>query len=171
MKNFILFIVIAILAFGWNTGPKELTSEQISVEKAAIEDVVTKFHKSIEVESWNDFKALLTEDCIIYGTDVAEVDQGIKELEPHMNVTFELVEGSKILDIKNKSFVVDIKFASIMYGATWDTKFLGQQSSMPIRFAMTLKKEDTWKIAQCMISVPSVGQSGDELLEKMKKEK
>ena len=164
----LVIILMALLITGCNTGLKELTPEQISAEKAAIEDVVTKFHKSLEDESWTEFKALLTEDCIIYGTDVAEVDQGFEELEPHMNVTFELLEGLKIFDIKNKSFNVGSKFASIMYGSTWDTNLLGQQVSMPIRVAMTFKKDETWKISQCMLSVPSVGQSGKELIEQMK---
>ncbi|MBN2091862.1 hypothetical protein JW964_19760, partial [candidate division KSB1 bacterium] len=59
-------------------------------------------------------------------------------------------------------------FASIMYDATWDVNFAGQQVSMPLRMAITFRKEETWKIAQGLFSLPTVGQSNEVLIEQMK---
>lgn len=168
----VLAVVILLALFllaGCAKKTQEFTTEQLSAEKAAIEQVAQKFHKAIGDESWPDFKSLLTEDCMIYGTDITDVDQGFEQLEHHMKQAFELLEDSNIHDMKNETFVVGLKFASIMYDATWDANFAGQQVSMPVRIAIVLKKADTWQIAQCMFSLPTVGQSNEVLLEQMGK--
>jgi len=173
VKNSFAIALVVIpslfLLAGCTQKEQELTPEKLSAEKAAIEQLVAKFHKAIADENWPDFKALLTEDCMIYGTDITDVDQGFEQLEHHMNQAFELLEDSNIHDMKNETFVVDRQFTSIMYDATWDVNFAGEQVSMPVRIAVVMKKQNTWKIAQCMFSLPTVGQSNEVLLEEMGK--
>ncbi|MBN2088922.1 hypothetical protein JW964_04890, partial [candidate division KSB1 bacterium] len=107
MRNKIIIIetVLVILTLLFITActqnNPELTADEIAVEKVAIEEVVTKFHQAIAEESWTNLKSLLTDDCIIYGTDVTDVDQGFAKLEPHMEQAFFLLDNSNIHDLKD----------------------------------------------------------------------
>ncbi|MBN2011391.1 nuclear transport factor 2 family protein [candidate division KSB1 bacterium] len=155
------FLLVTLILFGCSTNSK-LTEEQVKAEKEAMWSTVSDLFKAIAEENWENFSKNITDDCILYGTDVAEVDHGSQELEIHMKKTFDMVENSEIIDFKNKDVKLSPTLGTVMVDATWNTIFLGQEASMPLRSAFTLEKVDgNWLISQGLFSIPSVGQAAE----------
>lgn len=163
MRAIMLIALIAVLIISCEQSSQQLSAEQQKAEQKKVWTTIKKFTTSIEDESWEAFKSTITEDCIIYGTDLANVDQGYAELEPHMQRTFDAVENSSIIDFRDKSIKLKCDLSSVMFNATWNTNMGGADVSLPLRWAFTLeKKPDAWLISQCSVAMPTVGQAGDE---------
>jgi ketosteroid isomerase-like protein len=161
-RNFVIgiFITTALLVIAACTSQSpQLTTEQQAAEEKAVWTIIGNFLASIENESWQEFKAVITENCIVYGTDISNVDQGYAELEPHMQKSFDMIENTKFSNLQDKSIKLHHDLAAAMFNATWNTTMGGQEVSMPTRWAFTLEKQNgAWLISQCTVSVPTVGE-------------
>lgn len=159
MRAIIIFALVAVVVASCTTPSQQFTKEQQAAEEKAAWSVVEKFLTAIEDESWDAFKALLTGDCIIYGTDISNVDQGYAELEPHMQKTFATIENTKFDNLQDKSIKLRGDLAAVMFNVTWNTTMGGQDVSLPTRWAFTLEKQDgAWLVSQSSVSMPTVGE-------------
>jgi ketosteroid isomerase-like protein len=159
MRTMMLCVLASAIIFSCTKPSPQLTAEQQAAEEKSAWSVIEKFLASIEHESWDEFKALIAEDCIVYGTDLSNVDQGYAELEPHMQKSFDMIENTKFVDLRDKSTRLHNDLASAMFNATWNTTMGDQDVSMPTRWAFTLeKKNGAWLVSQCSVSMPTVGE-------------
>ncbi len=174
MRRLVAFLAVVALFSG--CAPKPLTQEDIAREKKAVESVAINYSRLIAAKKTDAVLSLFSNspELIFMGTDSAEVFKNKDQLKSHLEVDWQLLDLSEVGDLQNVSIVIskDGGLAAIFYEVPWDMNLAGQPMPTLVRFAMTMVKENNkWHIIQGLGQAATVGQSSEDLLQQMKKEK
>ena len=108
-------------------------------------------------------EAVLEPDVRLYGSDVAEFYEGTKGFEHMFANDMRLWAGSaKFGAPGDVSTTREGNLATIFFNVPFS---VGARPALPVRVAMVWRLDGgQWKLVQSSNAVPTVGQSGDELL-------
>lgn len=169
----ILSIFILILSFiSGCSNQKNLTSELKNIEKEKIKSKVEAFLKAYEKKDMDEIISNLSDqdEFSFFGSDISEMGGSKAEFQNQMDMDWKLFENINFSNTKIFSTIIsnDGSQASSLLETTFNAVISGTKSTFTFRAALTFTNEEgIWKITQALFTVPSVGQSSAELIQKL----
>lgn len=171
MKILAWLFIIALVVSGCKS--EKLTSEQIDTEKTKIKTRIETFLISYEKKDINTIISMLSssKDFNFLGSDVSEINKNKADFQNQLDQDWKLFESVDFGEIRNLSIRIsecgDLAVAVLDAPMTVIVK--GNQSKFIFRLSLTFVKENgLWQIVQGLGSIPSVGESSVELIQKLK---
>lgn len=171
MKILALLFFIALVVSGCKS--EKLTSEQIDTEKAKIKTRIETFLISYEKKDINTIISMLSssKDFNFLGSDVSEINKNKADFQNQLDQDWKLFESVDFGDIRNLSIRISEcgDLAVALFDAPMTVVVKGNQSKFFFRMSNTFVKENgLWQLVQGLGSIPSVGESSIELIQKLK---
>jgi len=153
---------------------KKSTATELALDKRTISELIQKFditYSTKDLEGLNKLFAA-NADLVLFGTDSAEIDHGIEQIDKQFKDDFQLFATALVTDPANVFIEVDSfgEVATALYqtdisGNTFDQK--PYKTTLHFMFLL-VKQNGEWKIEQGNVTVATNGQSSVELVKKMK---
>lgn len=171
MKTLSLIFIIAFLVSGCKS--EKLTSEQIDSEKDKIKTRIESFLISYAKKDMNTITAMLSasKEFNFLGSDVSEINQNKSDFQNQLDQDWKLFESVHFGEIRNLSIRISEcgDLAVAVFDAPMTVTVRGNQSKFFFRMSNTFLRENgLWQLVQGLGSVPSVGESSVELIQKLK---
>ncbi len=171
MKTFSLLIIIALLVSGCKS--EKLTSEQIGSEKDKIKTRIETFLISYAKKDLNAIISMLSssKEFNFLGSDVSEINKNKADFQNQLDQDWKLFESVDFGEIRNLSIRISEcgDLAVALFDAPMTVTVKGNQSKFFFRMSNTFVKENgLWQLLQGLGSIPSVGESSVELIQKLK---
>lgn len=170
MKS-VWILIFSILFLTGCSNNKEHSEEQLKIEKEKIKSQIGSFLSAYENKNMDKIISMLSNSSSFFymGSDLNEIGRSKADYQNQMDMDWRLFDSIKFGKIKNSSVIIspDDKLASALIESTIEAMISGNSSSFTVRMSYTLVNENgVWKIVQNLVSVPSVGQSSVELVQK-----
>jgi hypothetical protein len=171
MKVFVILFISALLLSGCKS--EKLTSEQIDTEKAKIKTRIETFLISYAKKDINIIISMLSSsnDFNFLGSDVSEINKNKADFQNQLDQDWKLFESVHIGEIRNLSIRISEcgDLAVAVFDAPMTVVVKGNQSKFFFRMSNTFVKESgLWQLVQGLGSIPSIGESSIELIQKLK---
>jgi len=154
MKSIVLLISMLFIIVACAPKEKELTPDQISIEKKAIVKVMKEYNDASEVKSWSRLVETLASEVRFYGTDSSEVIMTFDDYKEKIMNQWKLFDNQKYGDMTDIHIEMDpnATYASIIYGIPFDVTIGLRHAHLFLRIQRTLKKEnDKWVIVSGIV--------------------
>ena len=171
MKTLSLLFIIAFLVGGCKS--EKLTSEQIGSEKDKIKTRIESFLISYAKKDMNTIVSMLSssKEFNFLGSDVSEINKNKSDFQNQLDQDWKLFESVHFGEIRNLSIRISDcgDLAVAVFDAPMTIVVKGNQSKFFFRMSNTFVKENSlWQLVQGLGSIPSVGESSVELIQKLK---
>lgn len=171
MKTISLLFVITLLMIGCKS--EKLTSDEISVEKDKVKTRIESFLVSYANKDMNKILAMLSssEEFYFLGSDVSEINNSTSDFQNQLDQDWKLFESIHFGEIRNLSIKISEcgNLAVAVFDAPMTVVVKENQSKFFLRMSNTFVKENgLWQLVQGLGSMPSVGESSVELIQKLK---
>jgi hypothetical protein len=171
MKKFSLLFIIASLMIGCKS--EKLTSDEIKAEKDKVMIRIESFLVSYANKDMNKILGMLSssEEFHFLGSDVAEIHNSKADFQNQLDQDWKLFESVHFGEIRNLSIKISScgDLAVAVFDAPMTVTVKGNQSKFFLRMSITFLKENgLWQMVQGLGSMPSVGESSVELIQKLK---
>lgn len=172
MKLFVILFISAVAIFSGCKSEK-LTSHQRKSENSKIKTRIESFLVSY---SKKDLSAILpmlsaSNDFHFLGSDVSEINRSKSDFQNQLINDWKLFDSVHFGEINNLSMRISDcgDLAVTVFDAPMTVIVRGNQSKIFFRMSMTFIKENgLWQMVQGLASVPSIGESSIELIQKLK---
>ena len=149
----------------------KFSEDQKNVEKEKLKSRIQSFFLAYENKNMDEIISMLSssDDFFYFGSDVSEIGGSKAKFQNQMDMDWKLFNKVKFGEIKNNSIFIsdDGSFASSMLEIPFNVVISDNPSSFIFRVSLTFTNESgVWRIVQALFSVPSVGQSSVELVQK-----
>lgn len=171
MKTLLLLFIIAMLVSGCKS--EKLTSEQVDSEKDKIRTRIESFLISYAKKDMNTIVSMLSssKEFNFLGSDVSEINKNKADFQNQLDQDWKLFELVHFGEIRNLSIRISDcgDLAVAVFDAPMTVTVKGNQSKFFFRMSNTFVKENgLWQLVQGLGSIPSVGESSVELIQKLK---
>lgn len=171
MKVSVILFIIAVLVTGCKS--ENLTSEQIDTERDKIKTRIESFLISYAKKDLNTILSMLSssQDFKFLGSDVSEINNNKSDFQNQLDQDWKLFDTVQFGEIRNLSVMISGNgdLAIAVFDAPMTVVVNGNQSKFIFRMANTFTKENgLWMLVQGLVSIPSVGESSVELIQKLK---
>jgi len=152
---------------------EKLTSEQVDSEKDKIRTRIESFLISYAKKDMNTIVSMLSssKEFNFLGSDVSEINKNKADFQNQLDQDWKLFESVHFGEIRNLSIRISDcgDLAVAVFDAPMTIVVKGNQSKFFFRMSNTFVKENgLWQLVQGLASVPSVGESSVELIQKLK---
>lgn len=171
MKKLALIFIITFLVSSCKT--EKLTSDEINAEKTKVKTRIESFLLSYANKDINKIIAMLssTNEFHFLGSDVSEINSSVADFQNQLDQDWKLFESVHFGEIRNLSIRISEcgDLAAAVFDAPMTVVVKGNQSKFFFRMSNTFVKENgLWQLVQGLGSIPSVGESSIELIQKLK---
>lgn len=171
MKTLSLLFVIAFLVSGCKS--EKLTSDEINAEKDKVKTRIESFLLSYASKDMSKILAMLSssKEFHFLGSDVSEINNSVADFQNQLDQDWKLFESVHFGEIRNLSIRISEcgDLAAVVFDAPMTVTVKGNQSKFFFRMSNTFVKESgLWQLVQGLGSIPSVGESSIELIQKLK---
>lgn len=171
MKYLLILTAAAFVISGCKSD--RLTSEQIDSEKDKVKTRIESFLASYAKKDMNTIITMLSssKEFHFLGSDIAEINKSKSDFQNQLDQDWKLFDSVHFGEIRNISIRIsecgDLSVA--VYDAPMTVIVKGNQSKFLFRISNTFLKENgLWQLVQGLGSIPSVGESSVELIQKLK---
>ncbi|MFO7526410.1 MAG: nuclear transport factor 2 family protein [Ignavibacteriaceae bacterium] len=167
----VLIIYTLIIVNGCKT--EDLTSARLNTEKNKIKTRIETLLKSYAEKDMNSIISMLSssKEFSFLGSDVAEINSNKSDFQNQLDQDWKLFDTVHFGEIRNLSVMISGNgdLAIAVFDAPMTVVVKGNQSKFIFRMANTFTKENgLWMLVQGLVSIPSVGESSVELIQKLK---
>lgn len=171
MKIFAILFIAALLVTGCKS--EKLSSDQINSEKDKIKARIESFLISYTKKDMNTIINMLSasKEFHFLGSDVSEINKNKSDFQNQLDQDWKLFDSVQFGEIRNLSIRISDcgDLAVAVYDAPMTVVVKGNQSKFFFRMSNTFVKENNlWQLVQGLASIPSVGESSVELIQKLK---
>jgi len=171
MKIFVILFITTLLLSGCKS--EKLTSDQVDTEKDKIKTRIESFLISYAKKDMNTITTMLSasKDFNFLGSDVSEINKNKSDFQNQLDQDWKLFESVHFGEIRNLSIRISEcgDLAVAVFDAPMTVTVKGNQSKFFFRMSNTfLKENNLWQLVQGLASIPSVGESSVELIQKLK---
>lgn len=171
MKVFVILFIITLLMAGCNS--EKLTSEQIDSEKDKIRTRIETFLISYAKKDMNTIVSMFSssKEFNFLGSDVSEINKSKSDFQNQLDQDWKLFDSIDFGEARNFSIRISEcgDLAVAVFDAPMTVVVKGNQSKFFFRMSNTFVKENgLWQLVQGLGSIPSVGESSVELIQKLK---
>lgn len=171
MKILSIIIIAVFIISGCKSD--KLTSDQISSETVKIKTRIETFLQSYSKKDMNTIITMLSnsKEFHFLGSDVSEINKSKSDFQNQLDQDWKLFDSIHFGEIRNLSVQIsgcgDLAIA--VYEAPMTVVVRSNQSKFFFRMAITFIKENgLWQLVQGLASIPSIGESSVELIQKLK---
>jgi ketosteroid isomerase-like protein len=171
MKQLIELLIIVFLLTGCNN--PSLTADQKNNEKEKIKTRIESYISAYEKKDMKGVISMLSSSSsfLFYGSDVAEKNYNLSDFQVQLEQDWNLFDSIDFGELRNFSIIISDNgdLAVAIYEAPVTLNIRNAVSKITLRMTNTFTKENSvWQLVQGMASIPSVGESSAELIQKMK---
>jgi len=171
MKIFALLFIAFLLLSGCKS--EKLTSEQIDSEKDKIKTRIETFLISYAKKDMSTIVSMLSssKEFNFLGSDVSEINKSKADFQNQLDQDWKLFDTIQFGEIRNLSIRISEcgDLAVAVFDAPMTVTVKGNQAKFFFRMSNTFAKENgLWQLVQGLGSIPSVGESSVELIQKLK---
>ncbi|MDZ7624505.1 MAG: nuclear transport factor 2 family protein [Ignavibacteriaceae bacterium] len=171
MKTLSLLFIVVFLVSGCKS--EKLTTDEINAEKDKVKTRIESFLLSYANKDMNKIIAMLSssEEFHFLGSDVSEINKNKSDFQNQLDQDWKLFESVHFGEIRNLSIRISEcgDLAVAVFDAPMTVTVKGNQSKFFFRISNTFVKEKgLWQLVQGLGSIPSVGESSVELIQKLK---
>lgn len=171
MKTLVILFITGIILNACN--PQKLTPEQTAVENDRIKTRIETFLTTYANKDMNTLVRMLStsKDFHFLGSDVSEINKNKAEFQNQIDQDWKLFDTVHFGEIRNLSIRISDcgDLAATVFDAPMTVSVKGNQSKFFFRMSSTFVKENgLWQLVQGLGSIPSVGESSVELIQKLK---
>jgi ketosteroid isomerase-like protein len=164
---------LLITSFFYGCSDSNLTNDQKNGEKEKIKTRIEAFVNAYEKKDMNTVIAMLSTSNSFFflGSDIAEKNYNISDFQNQMDHDWELFDNIDFGQIRNESIIISDSgdLAVAIYEIPVSADVGGSAAKFVLRMTNTFVKEKgMWQLVQGMASIPSVGESSAELIQKLK---
>lgn len=150
-----------------------LTTEEINTEKDKIKTRIETYLLSYTNKDVDKIIAMLSssKDFCFLGSDVLEINKSKSDFQNQLINDWKLFDSVRFGEINNLSIILSEcgDLAVAVFDGQMTIIVRGNQSKNFFRMSNTFVKENgLWKLVQVLSSIPSVGESSAELIQKLK---
>lgn len=171
MKHFFIVLITLIILSGCSN--KKFTDDQKNSEKEKIKTRIETFIAAYENKDMSAVISMLSasNSFFFFGSDVAEKNYNISDFQNQMDHDWQLFDKIDFGQIRNESIIISDSgdLAVAIYEIPVSASVGNSLSKFVLRMTNTFIKENgIWLLVQGMSSIPSVGESSAELIQKIK---
>jgi hypothetical protein len=171
MKVFVILFIIAVLMTGCKS--EKLTPDQIDTEKDKIKTRIETFLLSYAKKDMNTIISMLSssKEFHFLGSDISEISKEKSDFQNQLDQDWKLFDSIQFGEIRNFSIRISEcgDLAVAVFDAPMTVVVKGNQSKIFFRMSNSFVKENgLWQLVQGLGSIPSVGESSVELIQKLK---
>ncbi len=171
MKTLLLLIIVAFLVSGCQS--EKLTSDEIKAEKNKVKTRIESFLLSYSKKDVNKIIAMLSlsKEFFFLGSDVSEINNSLADFQNQLDQDWKLFESIHFGELRNLSIRISEcgDLAVAVFDAPMTVVVKGNQTKFYFRMSNTfIKGNGLWQLVQGLGSIPSVGESSVELIQKLK---
>ena len=152
---------------------EKITSAEINAEKDKIKTRIDSFLVSYSKKDMNTIISMLSSsnEFNFLGSDVSEINKSKQDFQNQLDQDWKLFDSIDFGEIRNFSIRISEcgDLAVAVFDAPMTVVVKGNQSKFFFRMSSTFIKENgLWQLVQGLGSIPSVGESSVELIQKLK---
>lgn len=156
MKRFLLLfsLIVSLIIVSCCPEPKELTEDEVNMEKQAVINVVKAYNKAVEEKNFSKIVPTLAGEVIFFGTDSSEVIKTFADFKKQMMAQWNEYDNLIYGELADVSIQMDknASFASIIFGLPVTITKGENTIELYLRVARTLKKEkEVWVIVSGIV--------------------
>ncbi len=163
MKTILLLIPTLLLIFSCCPEQKDLTAEQLKLEKEAVINVIKAYNKAADAKNFSAMVETLAGEVTFFGTDSAEVITTFSDYKKQMLKQWDYYDEMKYGELYDVHIQMDkqVTFASAIFGVPITLRRGNQIENHFLRVARTFKKEKgKWVISSGIVGIT---RSGDQI--------
>jgi len=165
-------LLITMLALVSGCKSEKLTSDEINAEKDKVKTRIESFLLSYANKDMNKIIAMLSssKEFHFLGSDVSEINSSVADFQNQLDQDWKFFETVHFGEIRNLSIRISEcgDLAVAVFDAPMTVTVKGNQSKFFFRMSNTFVKENNiWQLVQGLASIPSVGESSVELIQKL----
>lgn len=169
----IIFIVTFIIS---GCKSDNLTTEQINSESVKIKTRIESFLQSYSKKDINTVITMLStsKEFHFLGSDISEISRSKSDFQNQLDQDWKLFDSIHFGEIRNLAVKISVcgDLAVAVYEAPMTVVVRSNQSKFIFRMANTFVKENgLWQLVQGLASIPSIGESSVELIQKLNQQK
>ncbi len=161
MKITLLIILFTIFAFSCCPEQKELSADQIKLEKEAVINVIKAYNKAADAKNFSAMVETLAGEVTFFGTDSAEVITTFSDYKKQMLKQWEYYDEMKFGELYDVHIQMDKQgtLASAIFGVPITLRRGDKVENHFLRVARTLKKEKgKWVISSGIVAIARTGE-------------